>query len=173
MSGYTSGFGLRGKKKKILKRNFSMGHFGKCKVIIREKCFVWAVTSLYWTQKKQETMNSWTASSKTILYILTTIKYCIWRAGLMWFPLLRYTCSDSFSSSTFCLPCRRIPDTHFRVLYSSFSLQWFVTNDTNQNTQAIFHSLQNFPAVSCKETEFITLVMCEVQGKLRCNSKWL
>lgn len=35
------------KKKKILKRNFSMGHFGKCKVIIREKCFVWAVTSLY------------------------------------------------------------------------------------------------------------------------------
>lgn len=38
MSGYTSGFGLEGEKK-ILKRNFSMGHFGKCKVIIREKMF--------------------------------------------------------------------------------------------------------------------------------------
>lgn len=48
MSGYMSG---SGRKKKILERNFSMGHFGKCQVTKREKCFLFAVTSLYSTVK--------------------------------------------------------------------------------------------------------------------------
>ena len=46
----------------------------------------------------------------------------------------------------------------------------------HQNSQAIFHSLQNFPAVYCKETEFIIRAMCKAYGKLSiisraCNSE--
>lgn len=39
----------------------------------------------------------------------------------MGFPMVRYKCGDSFSSSTFCLSCT-IPDTRVLLLFSEYDL---------------------------------------------------
>lgn len=79
----------------------------------------------------------------------------------MRFPLLRYICSDSF---------RKVPHSAFLVEEFLITrvlvfIVHVICYKYNQNSQVIFHA-PKLPSSSYKETKFIMLVICKVQGKL-------